>query len=250
MARRGECGRGVSRFVVAGALLAGCARSAAPPTEPEDVEVSLESSQPKVALSLLRPHSDPERDRPLVDCKAPPCLFEIPTGQYLLHAERGPRTLPGSRLVRVDAPANISVDPDAEAQRTNGLALGLLGSAIFVAGFVYAGVEDRSGSDPQSRSYDFDIVYTALVISMFGGAIAAPGWVMYGRSFAPTVELTPRRTVRKSRPRTSPASDVGAPCDTADAVEACKAWGGACKYTGRGLACIRRAPASPDSPPR
>lgn len=127
-----------------------------------------------------------------------PCEVVAPPGRYQLRVYRGAVPLGGRRL-RIDGPAEVRVSPPNVARQNTGLALGITGSALFVAGFgasIYALVansECRLEDDPCRNEHNSTLVLG--VATMLAGAVLAPiGWVMYGVNRSPRLTITPLAT--------------------------------------------------------
>jgi len=142
--------------------------------------VDIEITEPGVELRVLHEHADPARDAPLVFCVAPGCRTALWADRYKIHVTETAHTLAGSRVIETRGPARIIVDPDTRTHRYLGLAMGIAGPVLVLLG---AGLLTCGGGCERSR---LDAGVTTLV----GGiAITPVGWVMYGTSSKPEVEV-------------------------------------------------------------
>jgi hypothetical protein len=162
-----------------------------PPSEPLDppgpLPVTLHASHYALAVELFHPRADVDVDPPIARCVTP-CIAHLAPGRYRVRALETEDTLGGSRIVEITGPSDVEVDPHDPSQRTVGLALGIGGPIAIMGGalLVLSGIcieecrADRSG-----------VVLPGLLL-MLSGVVATPiGWIMFGKSFHPGVQVTP-----------------------------------------------------------
>lgn len=150
--------------------------------------VDLLSTEPGVSLSVFPERADPQRDPPLIYCASPPCRAPLWPGRYQIHVSEGPETLAGRRIFETRGPAQVSVDPDTQLHRTAGLVMGIVGPVITLVGL---GVAMSCGPDCERSASDRARVSSGLVLLLGGLTITPVGWVMFGTSYKPEVEVTP-----------------------------------------------------------
>ncbi|MCK6536851.1 MAG: hypothetical protein L6Q84_28115 [Polyangiaceae bacterium] len=149
--------------------------------------VDLVSTEPGVSLSVFPERARPDRDPPLFECPTPPCRIPLWPGRYQLRVSEGPETLEGTRGFETTGPAQVSVDPDTHAHRTAGLVMGIVGP---IAALVGVGML-ASCSGSECREGD-DFLGSSGVLLFLGGLTVTPiGWVMFGTSYKPEVEVSP-----------------------------------------------------------
>lgn len=106
-------------------------------------------------------------------------------------------TLPGSRTIDIKGPATVRVDPDTTEHRSMGLAMGIAGPILTLVALIgviasaCADGCDGNDQDPSTSNHHDDGVSGIAVLGLLGGLTITPiGWVMYGTSFKPEVDVT------------------------------------------------------------
>ena len=149
--------------------------------------VELFSTEPGVSLSVFPERANPARDAPLVYCASPPCRVPLWPGRYQIHVSEGSETVAGRRVFETRGPAQASVDPDTQMHRTAGLIMGIVGPVITIVGL---GVALSCGPECERSASDRARVGSGLVLLLGGLTITPVGWVMFGTSYKPEVEVT------------------------------------------------------------
>jgi hypothetical protein len=108
--------------------------------------------------------------------------------------------------VDISGPSTVRVDPDTHAHRDGGLALGIAGPILMLVGMVaLLGNEcwECSAEERERRNDERRVPNTLAGVGLIGGLAITPiGWVMFGTSFKPEVEVdtgAPRATSRALR---------------------------------------------------
>lgn len=151
------------------------------------VPIEVRGSQPGLRLEI----QDPRNRSPLAFC-TDACQATIVPGRYRLFVNATPDTRAGGREVQISGPSQILVTPRSEARRTTGLTLGIGGPVLMVLGSVLflSSLRNSLGHGDSSSSDGGQAV--AGLGMMVGGIVITPiGWVMFGTSFKPKVEVTP-----------------------------------------------------------
>lgn len=148
------------------------------------VAVDIVGMEPNLAFTI----SDKDK-RPIAECPGNCRLMLLP-GRYQIFVHATDDTLAGSRMVDITTASTVRVDPDTTAHRDVGLGLGIAGPVIILASLAallanadwYSENEDRSQADETEDSL--------AVLGLLGGLAITPiGWVMFGSSFKPEVEV-------------------------------------------------------------
>jgi hypothetical protein len=153
------------------------------------VPIEIRGSVPGLRLEI----QDPRTRRPLAFCTGA-CQATIVPGRYRFYANATAETRSGGRDMDIVDASKILVSPRSEAQHSTGLVLGIagpalmvLGAAVFLTNIANTYQEDGSGSS--SGRAEGALAGVGL---MLGGMVLTPiGWVMFGTSFRPRVEVTP-----------------------------------------------------------
>ena len=160
----------------------------APPSNA--VPIELRGSVPGLRLEI----QDPRTRRPLAYCTGA-CQATIVPGRYRFFANATAETRSGGHDMEIVDASKILVTPRSEAQHSTGLVLGIagpalmvLGAAVFLSNLATTYETDGSSSSSSSRA---EGVLAGMGL-MIGGMVLTPiGWVMFGTSFRPRVEVTP-----------------------------------------------------------
>jgi hypothetical protein len=167
---------------------------------PPVLPVALHTSEPGMIVELYAPDQKPEREVPLVRCQTP-CLAQIAPGSYRVYVHASGDNLRGSRVINIEEPSHVTVTPSTEGDRGLGLGLGIGGIAAIGVGVVLLFVEliDSIGCIDSDCSDHANFAIPGLVL-VVGGLVATPiGWVMFGKSFRPAVDVAPARDLRSAR---------------------------------------------------
>jgi hypothetical protein len=126
----------------------------------------------------------PDTRRPVALCQGP-CTAYLPPGRYrfFVHPTNGTRA--GGRTVEIEAPSVVHLKPRTHGHYETGLTLGIVGSALlFISTFTLLSTADGRG--------DHDDVVALSLLGFVTGAVLTPiGWVSFGRSLRPAVEVQP-----------------------------------------------------------
>ncbi|HEX4478980.1 MAG TPA: hypothetical protein VH142_28045, partial [Polyangiaceae bacterium] len=101
---------------------------------PVAVYVGTDTGEPAV-IGIYPEWVKPGHGSPLARCTTP-CQLEMQRGRYRIDVEASDATLEGNRVVDIAEPSRLVVTPRHPAQRSVGLALGLVGSAAVVGGSI------------------------------------------------------------------------------------------------------------------
>lgn len=137
-------------------------------------------------IEIYQPEAKPGRDWPLLVCGRS-CRVALPAGEYRVSVVDAQGRSRASRALAVNGPASWLVRPPSEEQRTTGLVLGVAGPVAMVGGsmLILSGL-----CIEECRDSHADRVAAGLILAI-GGVVATPiGWVMFGKSFRPTVEVS------------------------------------------------------------
>lgn len=131
----------------------------------------------------------PDSRRPVALCQGA-CTAYLPPGRYRLEVHPGYETRGGARVVNVPGPSALFVTPRSEGMRTSGLAMGVAGSALVMFGFVTL---VTTLDDPHHENDDRNqvLVPMALVGLVVGLVLTPIGWVRFGKSLRPAVDVQP-----------------------------------------------------------
>jgi hypothetical protein len=117
------------------------------------------------------------------------CTIYVRPGRDRLRVFNTATMEAGSRTVEVMEPSLIIVDPPSPSKRKVGLGLGIGGAVLSTFGLILWGASNDVRSPRWVRG-DWSLL-TGLA-ALMGGAVASPiGWVMFGKSFRPKVEVIP-----------------------------------------------------------
>jgi hypothetical protein len=170
--------------------------------------VDLASTEPGVRVSIYPEKAKPGLAAPIVECASPPCRVGLYPGRYQLHVSEGPDTVAGSRGIEITAPSLVTVDPDTQEHRSVGLALGIAGPVLMLGGIVWALSEQCYDTDNCRNTSDRETRAELAIFTMLAGIAITPiGWVMFGTSYKPEVEVSSGlmasgdRPVRTASPR-------------------------------------------------
>lgn len=119
-----------------------------------------------------------KRSDPIVRCPGD-CLVLLPPREYWLAAQATDTTLEGKRAIKIEGPTRLTVQPRDRADRNTGLALGLGGIGLVVAGafaMLAGATRNLDGQD------DGDGLFVLGLAGFAGGAVMSPlGWVQFAR---------------------------------------------------------------------
>jgi hypothetical protein len=150
------------------------------------VPIELHGSEPNLHLEI----QDPRTRRPLALCTGA-CQASIVPGRYRLFVDATPDTRAGGRDVQIVEPSSLLVTPRSEARHTTGLVLGIAGPVLMVIGSVVILSSIARDYNESGSSTSGEGVLAGLGMMLGGIAITPVGWVMFGTSLKPKVEVTP-----------------------------------------------------------
>jgi hypothetical protein len=151
------------------------------------VAIEIHGAQPNLQLEV----QDPKTRRPLALC-AGDCQATIMPGRYRLFVNATADTRPGGREVLIAEPSRLLITPRSEARYATGLVLGIAGPVLMVLGSVVLlnNAFDSIDSDGNSRR-SADATMTGALMVLGGIVITPIGWIMFGTSLRPSVDVTP-----------------------------------------------------------
>jgi len=131
----------------------------------------------------------PETGQPVAFCQGP-CTAYLPPAKYRLYVHPGPDTRAGGRVVHVPGPSALLVKPRSEGSYTGGLAMGIAGSAmILLGGATIVTTLDRTSSEDDDRN---QVLVPMAFVAILAGLVLTPiGWVRFGKSLRPAVNVEP-----------------------------------------------------------
>lgn len=151
------------------------------------VPIEVHGSEPGLRLEI----QDPKTRRALALCTGA-CQASIVPGRYRLFVNATPDTRAGGRDVQIAEPSRLLVTPRSESRYTTGLVLGIAGPVLMVIGSVVLLTNISHGFDGDSSTSSSEEGALAGLGMMLGGiAITPVGWVLFGTSLRPKVEVTP-----------------------------------------------------------
>ena len=126
----------------------------------------------------------PDTRRPVALCQGP-CTAYLPPGRYRFFVHQTNGTRAGGRTVEIEAPSVVHLKPRTQGHYETGLTLGIVGSAlIFISTLALLSNADGRG--------DHDDVIAISLLGFVTGAVLTPiGWVSFGRSLRPAVDVQP-----------------------------------------------------------
>jgi hypothetical protein len=152
------------------------------------VPVDIIGTEPGLAFTI----SDKD-GRPLAECPGN-CRLMLAPGRYKVFVHATEDTLPGSRMVDIKGPATVRVDPDTTAHRDAGMGMGIAGPILMLVGLVALMANacwDCSREEQEDHNDEHRGANTLAGIGLLGGLTITPiGWVMYGTSFKPEIDVT------------------------------------------------------------
>ena len=176
----------------AGALgLPATALAQAAPVVPPLVPIAIYPETP-VRLELQMP----DTRQPVALC-AGACTAYLPPGKYRLEVHPAGETRGGARVVNIPGPSSLFVTPRSEGMRTSGLTLGITGSALLVGGMVLlaTALSDDWDADGRSSRRNDALVPLGVGAVVVGLVLTPIGWIRFGKSLRPAVDVQPLDTV-------------------------------------------------------
>lgn len=150
------------------------------------VPIELRGSEPELRLEIQDP-----RDRSALALCTGACQATIVPGRYRLFVNATADTRAGGREVQIAGPSRVLVTPKSEARYTTGLVLGIAGPVLMVLGSAVFLVNISRSFDSGGSSGSADGALAGLGMMLGGIAITPVGWVLFGTSLRPKVEVTP-----------------------------------------------------------
>lgn len=151
--------------------------------------VDLMATEPGVALQLFGEKANPASAAPIVECGSLPCRVALHPGKYKVRVTETESTLAGTRGIELREASTVTVDPDTTEHRSAGLAMGISGPILTLVGLgliLSASCYDCTDSTRHEERAGLGL------FALVGGLTITPiGWVMFGTSFKPEVEVTP-----------------------------------------------------------
>jgi hypothetical protein len=125
----------------------------------------------------------------VLPCPAGDCVAWLPRGKYLVHVSATDDYAGGERRVNLTQDSTLRVQPRNASDGSVGLGMGIGGVVLFFGGIsLLIAASERNCRDVSCDSQE-DFIVLGLA-GLIGGAILTPlGWVKYGKSFRPAVEV-------------------------------------------------------------
>jgi hypothetical protein len=185
--------RWIGAVALVGAFLVRPARAEPPSLVPPlsleravPIPIEMRGSEPHLRLEI----QDPETRRTLAFCDGA-CQWTLVPGRYRFFADATADTRAGGREVEILQASQILVTPRNESRYATGLALGITGSALTLLGAVLFLTNPGGGSSSELGTGDGALAGLGMMVA--GLTLTPIGWVMFGTSFRPKVEVTPLR---------------------------------------------------------
>ncbi|MDQ2645374.1 MAG: hypothetical protein M3020_16265 [Myxococcota bacterium] len=137
----------------------------------------------------------PDSRQPVALCQGA-CTAYLPPGKYRIEVHAGSETRAGGRVVNVPGPSALFVKPRSEGMRTSGLTLGIAGSALLVGGMVLLATALDDDYDDDGYRRRGTLVPLGLGAVVVGLVLTPIGWVRFGKSLRPAVDVEPLGAVR------------------------------------------------------
>lgn len=114
-------------------------------------------------------------------------MFVLP-GHYRLHVAATSSTREGTSSVDIEHASRLDVSPRGYSGRWIGLGTAIVGMGALVGGVaLFGSTGTNTGNQSDSR-------FLAGLVTFLGGATLTPiGWVVFGKSFRPSVRVLPER---------------------------------------------------------
>jgi hypothetical protein len=154
----------------------GSRRPSRPEAFRDKVLVHIHSDQPTAHYQLV----DPDFPDPVASCTGS-CTMHVLPGHYRLHVSPTSSTRGGTTSVRIEHGSRLDVSPRGYASRWVGLGTAIAGMGTMVSAVA---VMVKGGDNSL-------LIGTALF--MTGAAMTPIGWVVFGKSFHPSVRVLAAR---------------------------------------------------------
>lgn len=149
-----------------------------------------------VRTTVFRDVRGVERSSSVAECYGS-CRVSLPTGKLVVHVSETHDSYGGRRPIRLDEPSIVRVTPSTPSDRWVGFAAGAGGTVLTVTG-AFLLVAGMMSDQDCLRSCRGDREAGIGAVMFLVGGIAAPvGWVAFGRSFRPSVDIEPMGGVAK-----------------------------------------------------
>jgi len=123
-------------------------------------------------------------------CRSAACAAYLPIGEYDVYVPPTADYAEGKRRVKIEKPSQLVIQPRDASARTAGLAMGIAGTVLVVAGFTTLAVAADRHCEDTSCSEQQDTTVLLSLGGIIAGAILSPiGWVSFGKSFKPGVQV-------------------------------------------------------------
>lgn len=154
------------------------------------VTLWMHSTEPGTQLWLYPREAKVDSAVPLFTCAAPPCQVQVAPARYKIRVSETEETFGGVRPVDVESHTRVTLTPDVRWKRGVGLGLGIAGTIAVMVGSVMLMSSGRLMGEERADDRESGNQAAIGGLAFLGGAIATPiGWVMFGSSFKPDVEI-------------------------------------------------------------
>lgn len=110
----------------------------------------------------------------------------VAPGRYRLHVAATGSTREGTSTIHIDRASRLEVSPRGYVGRWIGLGTAIVGMGGMLAGVAL--LSSGGNNIPDSR------LFTGVGLFMGGAALTPIGWVVFGKSFRPSVGVIPEQT--------------------------------------------------------
>jgi hypothetical protein len=179
-------------WLVAGALGAAALTPGKAAAEGSPIPIELRGPAGNYGFEL----EDPLARSAVIRRCASDCAFAVPAGRYRLRVIGADGRILGVHRVAVQEPARWFVSPADTKARSEGLAMGITGSALALGGLMATALWFLSAGCTQGDCVEhrdtFRTVGEVGLIALTAGAILTPiGWSQFARNKGPSLEVQP-----------------------------------------------------------
>jgi hypothetical protein len=169
------------------------------------VSLELTGNEPITVSVYFEAQKD---ERPIFRCQTP-CRVRLYPSTYRFHLRGGPDKVEADTVVDVDRPQRLTFTLPAQADKTEGLAVAITGTALIPAGAIVAMASALSNAcfDCEYSAHRDQStpagVYVGLTMLAVGAVLTPVGWVTFARNRKPHYESAAPGEAR-ARPKRSP----------------------------------------------
>jgi len=132
----------------------------------------------------------PGNESTIFFCRSQLCVAYLPIGEYEVYVSPTPDYAEGKRRVKIEQPTQLKIEPRDASAQTTGLAMGVGGTVLAIAGFTTLLIGASRACDDTSCTDERDTLLWLSLGGLIAGAILTPiGWVRFAKSFRPGVQV-------------------------------------------------------------